>query len=62
MSNFQDFICEKGIQFVRIDGATIPRDRKIAVETFRLTKEVICWPYYCHLIVNCLGILFLSLK
>ncbi|CAA6657426.1 unnamed protein product [Spirodela intermedia] len=40
LDGIQDFICEKGIQFIRIDGTTIPRDRKIAVETFRLTKEV----------------------
>lgn len=36
----QEFVCEKGIQFVRIDGSTLARDRRLAVENFRLSKEV----------------------
>ncbi|XP_078430279.1 SNF2 domain-containing protein / helicase domain-containing protein / HNH endonuclease domain-containing protein isoform X2 [Wolffia australiana] len=40
LDGIQDLVCEKGIQFVRIDGATSPRDRKLAVDTFNSCKEV----------------------
>ncbi|KAG0478253.1 hypothetical protein HPP92_012972 [Vanilla planifolia] len=40
LDGIQEFVCEKGIQFVRIDGSTLPKDRKIAVESFRLSSEV----------------------
>ncbi|KAJ0973850.1 hypothetical protein J5N97_015815 [Dioscorea zingiberensis] len=35
-----EFICEKEIKFVRIDGSTLARDRQVAVEAFRLSSEV----------------------
>ncbi|MQL74111.1 hypothetical protein Taro_006453 [Colocasia esculenta] len=40
LDGIQEFVCGKGIQFVRIDGSTLPRDRQIAVESFRSSKEV----------------------
>ncbi|XP_020593583.1 DNA annealing helicase and endonuclease ZRANB3 isoform X2 [Phalaenopsis equestris] len=40
LDGVQDFVCEKGIRFVRIDGRTLPKDRQIAVESFRLSSEV----------------------
>ncbi|XP_028548522.1 DNA annealing helicase and endonuclease ZRANB3 isoform X3 [Dendrobium catenatum] len=40
LDGVQDFLCEKGIQFVRIDGRTLPKDRHTAVESFRLSSEV----------------------
>ncbi|KAE9467234.1 hypothetical protein C3L33_00885, partial [Rhododendron williamsianum] len=36
----QEFLCDKGIGFVRINGRTPPRDRQIAVNSFQLSKEV----------------------
>ncbi|KAL5746769.1 hypothetical protein ACOSQ2_024066 [Xanthoceras sorbifolium] len=40
LDGIQEFICEKGIPFVRIDGNTLPRDRQSAVQSFRLSNEV----------------------
>ncbi|PKA50690.1 SWI/SNF-related matrix-associated actin-dependent regulator of chromatin subfamily A-like protein 1 [Apostasia shenzhenica] len=40
LDGIQEFVCEKGIQFVRIDGKTLPKDRQAAVECFRLASEV----------------------
>ncbi|KAK8933688.1 CHD3-type chromatin-remodeling factor PICKLE [Platanthera zijinensis] len=40
LDGIQEFVCEKGIQFVRIDGRTLPKDRRTAVESFRLLSEV----------------------
>jgi len=37
---FQEFICDKGIGFVRIDGTTLPRDRQLAVQSFQFSSEV----------------------
>lgn len=37
---FQEFICDKGIDFVRIDGMTLPRDRQLAVQSFKFSSEV----------------------
>lgn len=36
----QEFICDKGIGFVRIDGTTSPRDRQLAVQSFQFSSEV----------------------
>lgn len=33
-------MCDKGIGFVRIDGTTLPRDRQLAVQTFKFSSEV----------------------
>lgn len=38
--NYQEFICEKGIGFVRIDGNTLATDRQSAVRSFQLSTEV----------------------
>ncbi|KAG8496693.1 hypothetical protein CXB51_007940 [Gossypium anomalum] len=35
LDGIQDFICEKGISFVRIDGTTLPKDRQSAVLSFK---------------------------
>jgi hypothetical protein len=35
------FISENGIKFVRIDGSTLQRERKEAVDSFRLDPEVL---------------------
>ena len=48
---FQEFICEKGIQFVRIDGSTLARDRQTAVESFRLSKEVKILVLFYHFLL-----------
>ncbi|KAJ0973831.1 hypothetical protein J5N97_015796 [Dioscorea zingiberensis] len=40
LDEVQEFICEKEIKFVRIDGSTLARDRQVAVEAFRLSSEV----------------------
>lgn len=37
----QVFISENGIKFVRIDGSTLQRERKEAVDSFRLDPEVL---------------------
>lgn len=37
--NYQEFVCEKGIGFVRIDGNTLARDRQSAVLSFRSSNE-----------------------
>ncbi|KAI8543266.1 hypothetical protein RHMOL_Rhmol08G0203600 [Rhododendron molle] len=34
-----EFLCDKGIGFVRINGLTPPGDRQIAVNSFQLSKE-----------------------
>lgn len=36
----QEFICDKGIGFVRIDGKTLPRDRQLAVQSFQYSSDV----------------------
>ncbi|KAH9722050.1 hypothetical protein KPL70_006605 [Citrus sinensis] len=40
LDGVQEFISEKGIGFVRIDGNTLPRDRQSAVHSFQLSNEV----------------------
>ncbi|KAL5987288.1 hypothetical protein ACLOJK_038450 [Asimina triloba] len=40
LDGIQDFMSEKGIGFVRIDGSTLPRDRQAAVRTFRSSIDV----------------------
>ncbi|XP_010546167.1 PREDICTED: DNA annealing helicase and endonuclease ZRANB3 isoform X2 [Tarenaya hassleriana] len=40
LDGIQEFICEKDICFVRIDGTTLPRDRQLAVQSFRSCSEV----------------------
>lgn len=44
----QEYLCEKGVTFVRIDGNTLPRDRQSAVISFQTSFEVcICTaPFY----------------
>ncbi|QCE13972.1 SWI/SNF-related matrix-associated actin-dependent regulator of chromatin subfamily A-like protein 1 [Vigna unguiculata] len=40
LDGVQEFVCEKGINFVRIDGNTLARDRQSAVVSFRSSPEV----------------------
>ncbi|BFG32841.1 hypothetical protein CerSpe_191140 [Prunus speciosa] len=40
LDGVQEFICEKGIGFVRIDGNTLATDRQSAVRSFQLSTEV----------------------
>ncbi|KQK15412.1 DNA annealing helicase and endonuclease ZRANB3 [Brachypodium distachyon] len=40
LDGVQVFLCEKGINFVRIDGSSLPRERKEAVDSFRSNPEV----------------------
>ncbi|XP_052180082.1 uncharacterized protein LOC127793271 isoform X4 [Diospyros lotus] len=40
LDRVQEFVCDKGIGFVRIDGNTQPRDRQSAVLSFQSSKEV----------------------
>ncbi|XP_027368431.1 DNA annealing helicase and endonuclease ZRANB3 [Abrus precatorius] len=40
LDGIQEFICEKGIGFVRIDGNTLARDRQSAVVSFQSSPEV----------------------
>ncbi|RHN66007.1 putative calcium/calmodulin-dependent protein kinase chromatin remodeling SNF2 family [Medicago truncatula] len=40
LDGVQEFICEKGVGFVRIDGHTLPRDRQSAVTSFRSSPEI----------------------
>ncbi|KAL5544566.1 hypothetical protein UlMin_008350 [Ulmus minor] len=40
LDGVQEFICGKGIGFVRIDGSTLARDRQHAVLSFRSSTEV----------------------
>nr|KYP55768.1 Zinc finger Ran-binding domain-containing protein 3 [Cajanus cajan] len=40
LDGVQEFICEKGTSFVRIDGNTLARDRQSAVVSFRSSPEV----------------------
>ncbi|XP_058788404.1 uncharacterized protein LOC131662604 [Vicia villosa] len=40
LDGVQEFICEKGVGFVRIDGLTLPKDRQSAVISFRSSPEV----------------------
>ncbi|XP_059444296.1 LOW QUALITY PROTEIN: uncharacterized protein LOC132176179 [Corylus avellana] len=40
LDGIQEFVCEKGIGFVRIDGNTLARDRQSAVLSFRSSNEV----------------------
>ncbi|CAN8298649.1 unnamed protein product [Cochlearia groenlandica] len=40
LDGIQEFICDKGIGFVRIDGMTLPRDRQLAVQSFQFSNEV----------------------
>ncbi|CAD6340652.1 unnamed protein product [Miscanthus lutarioriparius] len=40
LDGIQVFISENGIKFVRIDGSTLQRERKEAVDSFRLDPEV----------------------
>lgn len=40
LDGVQEFACEKGIEFVRIDGSTLPRDRQEAVLAFQSSTKV----------------------
>ncbi|XP_045825146.1 DNA annealing helicase and endonuclease ZRANB3 isoform X2 [Trifolium pratense] len=40
LDGVQEYICDKGVGFVRIDGHTLPRDRQSAVTSFRSSPEV----------------------
>lgn len=40
LDGVQVFLSENGIKFVRIDGSTLPRERKEAVDSFRFNAEV----------------------
>ncbi|KAI9117591.1 hypothetical protein K1719_011757 [Acacia pycnantha] len=40
LDRVQEFVCEKGISFIRIDGNTLARDRQSAVVSFRSRPEV----------------------
>ncbi|KAF9593056.1 hypothetical protein IFM89_020063 [Coptis chinensis] len=40
LDKVQNFLCEKDIKFVRIDGKTLARDRQLAVQEFRSSPEV----------------------
>jgi SNF2 family DNA or RNA helicase len=40
LDGIQVFVSENGIKFVRIDGSTLQRERKEAVDSFRLDPEV----------------------
>ncbi|KFK25159.1 hypothetical protein AALP_AA8G073500 [Arabis alpina] len=40
LDGIQEFICDKGIGFVRIDGTTLPRDRQLAVQSFQYSSDV----------------------
>ncbi|PSS07955.1 Endonuclease [Actinidia chinensis var. chinensis] len=40
LDGVQEFVCDKGIGFVRIDGHTPAQDRQLAVHSFRSLKEV----------------------
>ncbi|KGN63703.1 DNA annealing helicase and endonuclease ZRANB3 isoform X1 [Cucumis sativus] len=40
LDGLQELMCEKGIQFVRIDGTTLARDRQSAVLLFQSSAEV----------------------
>ncbi|XVF11849.1 hypothetical protein REPUB_Repub08aG0062600 [Reevesia pubescens] len=40
LDGIQEFICEKGIDFVRIDGTTLPKDRQSAVLSFQSSNGV----------------------
>ncbi|PIA39461.1 hypothetical protein AQUCO_02600129v1 [Aquilegia coerulea] len=40
LDGVQNFICERDIKFVRIDGSTLARDRQSAVQEFRSSPEV----------------------
>ncbi|KAF5187160.1 Pentatricopeptide repeat-containing protein [Thalictrum thalictroides] len=40
LDGVQNFICERDIKFVRIDGNTLARDRQSAVQEFRSSSEV----------------------
>ncbi|KAF6171727.1 hypothetical protein GIB67_007248 [Kingdonia uniflora] len=40
LDGVQEFLCEKEIGFVRIDGNTLARDRQSAVQTFRSSPEI----------------------
>ncbi|EOY21978.1 SNF2 domain-containing protein / helicase domain-containing protein / HNH endonuclease domain-containing protein, putative isoform 1 [Theobroma cacao] len=40
LDGIQEFICEKGIGFVRIDGTTLPKDRQSAVLSFQSSNGV----------------------
>ncbi|KAK8694990.1 hypothetical protein V6N13_072533 [Hibiscus sabdariffa] len=40
LDGIQDFICEKGISFVRIDGTTLAKDRQSAVLSFQSSNGV----------------------
>uniref|UniRef100_A0A0E0LKL3 Helicase ATP-binding domain-containing protein n=1 Tax=Oryza punctata TaxID=4537 RepID=A0A0E0LKL3_ORYPU len=39
LDGVQAFVIEQRIKFVRIDGSTFPRERKVAVNSFRLNPE-----------------------
>lgn len=40
LDGIQEFLCEKGIGFVRIDGKTLAKDRQLAVQLFRSSNEI----------------------
>ncbi|ERM99888.1 DNA annealing helicase and endonuclease ZRANB3 isoform X1 [Amborella trichopoda] len=40
LDGIQDVTCRRGVDFVRIDGSTLPRARQMAVEAFRSRAEV----------------------
>ncbi|GMQ10847.1 hypothetical protein CsSME_00053692 [Camellia sinensis var. sinensis] len=47
LDGVQEFVCDKGIGFVRIDGNTSPRDRQLAVHSFQSSKEACLLAYGC---------------
>lgn len=40
LDKVQEFLCDKGVGFIRIDGNTLDSDRQSAVQSFRSSKEV----------------------
>eukprot|EP01018_Ginkgo_biloba_P023300 Gb_30392 [translate_table: standard] len=40
LDGIQEAVCQKGLEFVRIDGSTLTKDRQLAVQAFRLRAEV----------------------
>ncbi|KAI9079564.1 hypothetical protein K1719_038468 [Acacia pycnantha] len=40
LGRVQEFVCEKGISLIRIDGNTLARDRQLAVVLFRKNQKL----------------------
>ncbi|KAL2479170.1 SNF2 domain-containing protein [Forsythia ovata] len=40
LDGVQEFLCEKGIQFVRIDSRIVGSDRQLAIQSFQSSREV----------------------